>query len=260
MVRLLGILGLVTVLYAVLITSDPAAYGSSNLVPLTRNQAFYAVITLGAAVVIITGGIDLSVGSVVALAAVVVAQLMRSCFLPLAAASIVLAMGLGIGLLNGLLITKLRLQSFLVTLCGLFVYRGKVVPVLDLHRLLDACECPPHLSSRIILVPLARPGDAGEELLLGLLAAQVADIRDVQPAGPTAVLPGLNAPGQPDLGLTLTSVNPVTLTAENLMSWPPPVGTVYVQPAEVGFAAFEGGPVVATLKPDQTVITALVSP
>jgi chemotaxis-related protein WspB len=86
-------------------------------------------------------------------------------------------------------------------LAGMFVYRGRPVPVLDLHRLLGAGECPPHLSSRIILVPLGPEG--GAETLVGLLAAQVADIREVQPSGPLAALPGLHAAGQPDLGLTL---------------------------------------------------------
>ena len=50
-------------------------------------------------------------------------------------------------------------------LAGMFIYRGRVVPVIDLHRLLGAGECPAHLSSRIVLVPL--PGGA----LMGLLAA-----------------------------------------------------------------------------------------
>jgi chemotaxis-related protein WspB len=81
-------------------------------------------------------------------------------------------------------------------LAGLFVYRGRVVPVVDLHRLLGAGECPPHLSSRIILVPLG-----GDGPLVGLLAAQVADIREIQPGSPA--LPGFQAPGQPDLGPTL---------------------------------------------------------
>jgi chemotaxis-related protein WspB len=62
-------------------------------------------------------------------------------------------------------------------LAGTFVYRGRAIPVIDLHRLMNAGECPPHLSSRIILV--TRPGPGGEESLLGLLAARVADIRDV---------------------------------------------------------------------------------
>ncbi len=64
-------------------------------------------------------------------------------------------------------------------LAGVFVYRGRVVPVVDLHELTGAGECPPHLSSRVILVP--RP-DAPDELV-GLLATQVADIRDL-PAPP----------------------------------------------------------------------------
>lgn len=69
---------------------------------------------------------------------------------------------------------------------GGFVYRGRVVPVIDLHRLTGAGECPQHLSSRIILIPHPAGGDA----LVGLLATQVADIRDlpddtaVSPASP----------------------------------------------------------------------------
>jgi chemotaxis-related protein WspB len=61
---------------------------------------------------------------------------------------------------------------------GMFVYRGRVVPVIDLHRLTGAGECPPHLSSRIILLP--HRADGGESLV-GLLATQVAEIREVDP-------------------------------------------------------------------------------
>jgi chemotaxis-related protein WspB len=78
-------------------------------------------------------------------------------------------------------------------LAGMFVYRGRVVPVLDLHRLAGAGECPPHLSSRIILVPQ-------HGRLLGLLAAQVADLRDVTPPDTPFCL---TATDQPDLGPAL---------------------------------------------------------
>lgn len=59
---------------------------------------------------------------------------------------------------------------------GLFVHRGRVIPVVDLHRLLDQGECPHHLSSRIMLVPVQT---AGRTLLVGWLAARVADMRDI---------------------------------------------------------------------------------
>lgn len=61
-------------------------------------------------------------------------------------------------------------------LAGAFVYRGRVVPVVDLHRLTGAGECPPHLSSRIILLPY--PEDSTDSLI-GLLATQVAEIREI---------------------------------------------------------------------------------
>src|SRR5947209_5364139 len=83
-------------------------------------------------------------------------------------------------------------------LAGVFVYRGRVVPVLDLHRLAGAGDCPPHLSSRIILVPHP-PGAA--DAFLGLLAAGVSDLRRLDaPAHPPL---SLAAPGQPDLGPVL---------------------------------------------------------
>jgi chemotaxis-related protein WspB len=83
-------------------------------------------------------------------------------------------------------------------LAGVFIYRGQVVPVLDLHRLMGAGECPRHLSTRIILVPNVVDG---QERLIGLLAAQVADIRAMQP--PLQPPPPLTMPGQPDLGSVL---------------------------------------------------------
>jgi chemotaxis-related protein WspB len=81
-------------------------------------------------------------------------------------------------------------------LAGVFVYRGRIIPVLDLHRLVGSGECPPHLSSRIILVP---SGDG--EQLVGLLAAQVADLREVDASA--RPLTGFTAAGRVDLGPVL---------------------------------------------------------
>jgi chemotaxis-related protein WspB len=82
-------------------------------------------------------------------------------------------------------------------IAGVFVYRGRVVPVVDLHRLTGAGECPPHLSSRIILFPY--PLDAPESLV-GLLATQVAEIREVR-QDLVQHLPGET--GRPSLGPAL---------------------------------------------------------
>jgi chemotaxis-related protein WspB len=62
-------------------------------------------------------------------------------------------------------------------LAGVFIYRGIVIPTIDLYRLAGAGECPLHLSSRIILV--TQPGSDGREQVFGLLAAHVADIRTI---------------------------------------------------------------------------------
>ncbi|VTR97588.1 chemotaxis protein : CheW protein OS=Nostoc sp. PCC 7107 GN=Nos7107_1450 PE=4 SV=1: CheW [Gemmata massiliana] len=82
-------------------------------------------------------------------------------------------------------------------IAGVFVYRGRVVPVVDLHALAGVGTCPPHLSSRIILFPypLGIP-----EALVGVLATQVAEIREIRPAI-TQAIPGPS--GRPGLGPAL---------------------------------------------------------
>ena len=83
-------------------------------------------------------------------------------------------------------------------LAGTFVYRGQVVPVLDLHQLAGVGECPLLLSSRIILVP--QPG-CQEGRLLGLLASHVADLQELEVD--SQALTRLHENGSPDLGPVL---------------------------------------------------------
>ncbi len=74
---------------------------------------------------IISGGIDLSIGAVVGLSATLLAMLLADYgWSPLLAISAVLALGALIGVCNGWLVTRLKVQPFVVTLCGLFIYRG----------------------------------------------------------------------------------------------------------------------------------------
>jgi ribose transport system permease protein len=134
MMRIAGVVVLLIVLYGSLAAAHPNAIGTSNLIDVTNRQGLWGVITIGVAVLIITGAIDLSIGSVVGFSAVTLGMMMTSGINiggmqsgpihPFLAVPIVLLMGVAIGLINGLLVTRLKLQSFLVTLCGLFVYRG----------------------------------------------------------------------------------------------------------------------------------------
>jgi ribose transport system permease protein len=125
MKKLLGLALFLLVLYVLLLLADPGARSALNHFNLGKRIGLYGIISLGAAILIISGGIDLSVGSVIGLCATVMAMLLVDYgWPPLAAIGAVLALGACIGLANGLLVTQLRVQAFVVTLCGLFIYRG----------------------------------------------------------------------------------------------------------------------------------------
>ncbi|MDF1853040.1 MAG: ABC transporter permease [Verrucomicrobiales bacterium] len=131
MKRILGIFVLLVLVYlATWLMSDLLTGRRSFLSPfnqenLLRRTALFGIIGIGVAFVIITGGIDLSIGSVVCLIGVGFPWLVVTKEVPLGLAlCIVLAVSLTIGISHGLLITKLKLQPFVVTLCGLLLYRG----------------------------------------------------------------------------------------------------------------------------------------
>jgi ribose transport system permease protein len=124
MKHIVGILVLVLLVYGALLATRPAARSLETQQNLARRVSFYGVLTLGVSLVIISGGIDLSIGSVVGLSEVAFALLVERGVPPVGAGLIVLACAPFLGLIHGLLITKLRLQPFLVTLCGLLIYRG----------------------------------------------------------------------------------------------------------------------------------------
>ena len=115
-----GLLGLIVVLWIL----TPHFLTVSNLLNVAQQATIIAIIAVGMTFVIITGGIDLSVGSVLAFSGVVMANaLLSGVPLPLA-----LLIGLGVGLLcgvtNGLLITIGRLPPFIATLGMMSVARG----------------------------------------------------------------------------------------------------------------------------------------
>jgi ribose transport system permease protein len=99
--------------------------GEVNIGYVLKYAGLYGIITLGVSFVIATGGIDLSIGSWIGFSAVLTPVLITMNGMSAAAAlGVVLSLSVVAGLLHGLLVTRMGLQPFLVTLCGLFIYRG----------------------------------------------------------------------------------------------------------------------------------------
>jgi ribose transport system permease protein len=125
MKKLLGIFGLFVFIFIATALLSPNFLGAYNLQNLVGWISLFGIISIGAMFVIVTGGIDLSIGSTIGLVGSLLSwMLMQKGWSEPVALLGVLVVSLCIGLAHGLLITKLRLQPFIVTLCGLLVYRG----------------------------------------------------------------------------------------------------------------------------------------
>jgi ribose transport system permease protein len=111
-------------LLIVLSVVSPDFRNINNLLSLLKQSSVNGLIAFGMTGVILTGGIDLSVGSVLALTSVFCAGMIRSGVTPLLAMVGALAMGMVFGLISGLLVAKGRLQPFIATLITMTVYRG----------------------------------------------------------------------------------------------------------------------------------------
>ena len=121
----LGTFLLLVLLCIVVAILNPRFLAGANLQNMARLVGAYGIFSIGLGIVIITGGIDLSVGSVFALLGVLLSLMLTSWGWPGALAVVaIVAIAAGLGALHGLLITKIHLQPFIVTLCGLLFYRG----------------------------------------------------------------------------------------------------------------------------------------
>jgi ribose transport system permease protein len=121
----LGLLILILVVGTVVALINPRFLSPINLSNTANLIGLYGMFSIGMGFVIITGGIELSVGSIFALLGVVFVDLLvtYACPWPVALGFIVLC-GIALGLLHGFLVTRMHMQPFVVTLCGLLIYRG----------------------------------------------------------------------------------------------------------------------------------------
>jgi ribose transport system permease protein len=121
----LGIFVLLIVLCIIVSAINPNFLLAINLQNLARQIGAFGIFSIGIGLVIITGGIELSVGSLMALLGVLLSMMLTEWGFGVAAAVLAclgIAMVLTLG--HGLLITRLNMQPFIVTLCGLLFYRG----------------------------------------------------------------------------------------------------------------------------------------
>src|SRR5690349_3432520 len=121
----LGIFVLLIVLCVITSIINPNFLFAINLQNIARQIGAFGIFSIGLGLVIITGGIELSVGSMMGLLGVLLSMMLTEwhfgiVFALLACIAIAMALDLG----HGLLITRLNMQPFIVTLCGLLFYRG----------------------------------------------------------------------------------------------------------------------------------------
>ena len=120
------------VLLCIVITMvTPNFLSVSNITNVFTQVSVNAIIAIGMTFVILTGGIDLSVGSTLAISGAVGASIVKSTgnvFLAIIVAAVI---GIAVGLINGLLVSKGKLQAFIVTLATMTIFRGATLVFTD---------------------------------------------------------------------------------------------------------------------------------
>ena len=173
-----GLIGVILLLGAVLgafagthvdrLTGAPVNnfLNSHTLIQTATDASFFAIMAVGATVVIISGGIDLSVGSTYALAGVATAMVLRSLSVsgPTAtvAAGLAVSLGAGLicGLINGIMVVGLRVHPFIITLGTMWILRGVAFVASHAESILvpkvltDMAKAPLGLSESLYPVPM----------------------------------------------------------------------------------------------------------
>ncbi len=112
------------ILYIVFGLIEPNIFKSNNMLNLLRSMAKYLLVGVGQGVILITGNIDLSIGSVVAMSAMISATMMSKGISAIIAIVAAIVCCLVVGVINGLLVGKFKLPPFIATLGTMFCARG----------------------------------------------------------------------------------------------------------------------------------------
>ena len=138
--KLLGIRGMgaaltafvgLIIIYIAFGIINPAVFSGQNMLNLLRSMSKYLLIGIAQSYVLITGNIDLSIGSMVGMSAMIAATLMTGGMSPILAILIALLSCLVIGIINGYLVGKFKLPPFIATLGTMFVARDGSFPNVE---------------------------------------------------------------------------------------------------------------------------------
>lgn len=129
--RKFGIIGCLLLMSMVFSFLSDKFMTGSNWLNILQQASINGCIAIGMTMVIITGGNDLSVGSIMSLNSMIIAMMMKAGLPPIAAVLGGLVLGLLFGALNGVLISCLTLQPFLVTMGTMSLYRGLTLIISD---------------------------------------------------------------------------------------------------------------------------------
>ena len=144
--RLLGVRGMgaaltafvgLILIYAAFGIINPTVFSGQNILNLLRSMSKYLLIGIAQSYILITGNIDLSIGSMVGMSAMIVATLMTHGVNPIISILVALVSCLAVGVVNGYLVGKFRLPPFIATLGTMFVTRG-VAYMVNNNRNTDA--------------------------------------------------------------------------------------------------------------------------
>ena len=133
-----GIIAALMIMVIIFSFIDPIYLSSDNIVDIIKQSTINGLLGIGITLAIITGGIDLSIGSIFAIVIVSIGKMLVSGVNPVLAFTLGIILGFAAGLVNGFLVAKIKLQPFIATLGTMSIYRGIAYiitggwPVLDI--------------------------------------------------------------------------------------------------------------------------------
>jgi len=207
----LGPLLALLVVYAIfaVITPHYSFLRTQNLLTMSRQTVVVAICALGMTLVIVTGGIDLSTGSLVALTTVIVAKLLKGGASPVLAISVALAVAAVVGAVIGTFVGRLRMMPFVVTLGAMTALRGAAKGLASEQKI----DCDPRGLDHVLEASLSAPG-----IWIALaLAILVAGLLDYTRFGRHVLAVGSNEAAAKLVGIDAARVKIIVYTLSSLL-------------------------------------------